>query len=93
MIVCFLDKGRQAVDIASLIMAGEKIEKPDMKTKGVNTEPNYFSLKRWHGADWQHRLPQMYLPRKEKYDAYNSHVVRLKKVHARFRDSSEMFCN
>jgi len=59
--------------------------------KGVNTETTYYSLKRWHGANWQKALPQMYLPRNEKYDAYNSNPIRTKDRPTRYRDSSEMF--
>lgn len=60
------------------------------QTRGVNTKQHFLSLNRWHGADWQHKLPQMYLPRKEKYNSYASEPIRTKAVPTRFRDASEM---
>ena len=61
----------------------------NLNTRGVNTEETYYSLKRWHGAEWQRKLPEMYLPRPEKYNAYNSQPVRWKNIKARFRDAND----
>lgn len=59
--------------------------------KAVNTPVNFYSLQNWHGASWQKCLPLMYLPRKEKYNAFaSSKPVRSKARPARFRHTDEM---
>ena len=66
------------------------VEVVDTEDRAINTAPNFLSMDKWHGAEWQAKLPDMYLPRKEKYDAYASQPVCYKRVHARYRDTSEM---
>ena len=62
-----------------------------LEDKAVNTEMNFYSLQNWHGASWQKCLPSMYLPRKEKYNAFaSSKPVRSKARPARFRHTDEM---
>lgn len=58
-----------------------------MKDASVNTKDHYLSLHRWHGANWQRHLPEMYKPVQEKYDSYGSIVVRAKKVKSVYRDA------
>ena len=57
---------------------------------GTNTESTSVSLDQWHGADWQCKLPKMYLPRKIHRDSYASVIVRSKSVKSRWRGSGEM---
>ena len=60
------------------------------ENKSVNTDTaNFYSLTKWHGANWQKKLPAMYLPRKQKHDTYESVPVRTKLRPARFRHASE----
>lgn len=61
-----------------------------MKDACVNTEDYYLAINKWHGADWQSNLPEMYQPVKEKYNPYASVVVRAKRVQSEYRDPIAM---
>ena len=62
----------------------------DVVSCGTNTDPTWLSIDRWHGAEWQCKLPKMYLPRKFHRDWNNSIVVRSKTVNSRWRNADEM---
>ena len=62
----------------------------DVVSCGTNTDPTWWSIDRWHGAEWQCKLPKMYLPRKFHRDCNNSVVVRSKTVKSRWRNADEM---
>ena len=57
-----------------------------LKDANVNTDDNFLSLNKWHGATWQRNLPQLYQPTKEKYNSHASVVVRAKRVKSEYRN-------
>lgn len=65
-------------------------KKIDVSSRAVNTEPNFYSMDKWHGANWQVHLPRMYLPRGEVRDKNASVVIGSKMIKSRWRHADEM---
>merc|ERR1712113_798797 len=71
--------------------SNDETETPkEVVSRGTNTEPTALSLEKWHGAEWQCKLPRMYLPRTTHRNSNESVFVRSKTVQSRWRDSKEM---
>merc|ERR1712039_744676 len=71
--------------------SNDETETPkEVVSVGTNTEPTALSLEKWHGSEWQCKLPRMYLPRNYQRNSNESVFVRSKTVQSRWRDSKEM---
>ena len=77
--------GKELLEVRGKAIAKES-KKVILKDATVNTDDHFLSLHRWHGAKWQHQLPEMHQTSEEKYNPYASVVVRAKLVKSEYRD-------
>ena len=81
------DNGSENLGTSDVEIASRKF---GVTSQGTITESTSLSLDKWHGAEWQCKLPKMYLPRNFKRDCNNSVVVRSKSRKSRWRTAEEM---